>query len=86
MWGAASASALIEQLACPFARRLLTTIVPRMCQATQLSQTHTDSEKVIVGVGTHKDVHAAGVISVLGVLLGAASFPTTATGCQQLLT
>jgi hypothetical protein len=60
--------------------------VPRMPQATQPSQAHTDSEEIIVGVDTHKDVHVAAVISVLGVLLGTASFPTTAAGYRQLLT
>ena len=60
--------------------------VPRMPQATQPSQAHTDSaEEVIVGVDTHKDVHVAAVISVLGALLGTASFPTTAAGYRQLL-
>jgi transposase len=58
--------------------------VPRMSQATQPSQAHTDSEEVIVGVDTHKDVHVAAVISVLGVLLGTASFPTTAAGYRAV--
>jgi transposase len=57
-----------------------------MPQATQPSQAHTDSEEIIVGVDTDKDVHVAAVISVLGVLLGTASFPTTAAGYRQLLT
>ena len=57
----------------------------RMSQAAQPSQAHTDSEEVIVGVDTHKDVHVAAVISVLGALLGTASFPTTAVGYRQLL-
>ncbi|MGB8231541.1 MAG: IS110 family transposase [Pseudonocardiaceae bacterium] len=38
-----------------------------------------------MGVDTHKDVHVAAVISVLGALLGTASFPTTAAGYRQLL-
>jgi len=59
--------------------------VPRMPQATEPSQAHTGSEEVIVGVDTHKDVHVAAVISVLGVLLGTASFPATAAGYRQLL-
>jgi transposase len=57
-----------------------------MPQATQPSQAHTDFEEIIVGVDTDKDVHVAAVISVLGVLLGTASFPTTAAGYRQLLT
>ena len=52
--------------------------MPRMPQATEPSHAHTGSEEVIVGVDTHKDVHVAAVISVLGVLLGTASFPATA--------
>ena len=59
--------------------------MPRMPQTTKPSQDHTGSGEVIVGVDTHKDVHVAAVISVLGVLLGTASFPATAAGYQQLL-
>jgi transposase len=40
---------------------------------------------VILGVDTHKDVHAAVVISVLGVALGSRCFPTTLTGYRELL-
>jgi transposase len=42
-------------------------------------------ETVILGVDTHNDVHVAAVISVLGVLLGTRSFPTTAVGYTALL-
>jgi transposase len=56
-------------------RRNLAQVRPNMCAF----------EEVIVGVDTHKDVHVAAVISVLGVLLGTASFPTTAAGYRQLL-
>jgi transposase len=59
--------------------------VPRMAQATEPSYTHTESEEVILGVDTHKDLHVAAVISMLGGLLGTASFPTTAAGYRQLL-
>jgi transposase len=58
--------------------------VTRMPQATEPSQAHTDGE-VILGVDTHKDLHVAAVISMLGVLLGTARFPTTAAGYRQLL-
>ena len=58
--------------------------MPRMPQATKPSQEHTGSGEVIVGVDTHKDVHVAAVISVLGVLLDTASFPATAAGYRQL--
>ncbi len=42
-------------------------------------------ESVILSVDTHKDVHAAAVITPVGVLLGARSFPASAHGYQQLL-
>lgn len=46
----------------------------------------TDSgEEVILGVDTHKDMHAAVVISLLGVVLGRRCFPTTASGYESLL-
>ena len=56
----------------------------RMPRAIEPSQAHADRE-VILGVDTHKDLHVAAVISMLGVLLGSASFPTTAAGYRQLL-
>ena len=42
-------------------------------------------ESVILGVDTHKDVHAAAVITAVGVLLDTRSFPASAHGYQQLL-
>jgi transposase len=42
-------------------------------------------EEVILGIDTHKDVHAAVVISLLGVVLGRRCFPTTASGYETLL-
>ena len=36
-------------------------------------------------LAAYKDVHVAAVINVLGVLLGTRSFPTTASGYQQML-
>jgi transposase len=64
--------------------------VPRMPQAPEPSHAHVDPtvvdpDEVVLGVDTHKDVHVAAVISVLGVLLGTRSFPTTASGYQQML-
>lgn len=59
--------------------------MPRMPQATTPSQAHTDPEEIIIGVDTHKDLHVAAVISMLGVLLDTASFPTTAAGYRQML-
>ncbi|WP_432190226.1 IS110 family transposase [Streptomyces sp. Tue6028] len=43
------------------------------------------AEDVILGVDTHKDVHLAAVITVLGVLLAHQEFPATAAGYHQLL-
>ncbi|WP_449343323.1 IS110 family transposase [Streptomyces rhizosphaerihabitans] len=43
------------------------------------------AEEVILGVDTHKDVHVAAVITVLGVLLAHKEFPVTAIGYRQLL-
>lgn len=44
-----------------------------------------DPDEVVLGVDTHKDLHVAAVLSTLGVLLATSSFPTTATGYQELL-
>jgi transposase len=41
--------------------------------------------RVVGGVDTHKDVHAAAALSDTGRLLGTAAFPTTPTGYRQLL-
>ncbi|WP_317617857.1 IS110 family transposase [Streptomyces sp. SDr-06] len=43
-----------------------------------------DSTTIVLGVDTHKDVHVAAVVSVLGALLGTQSFPATASGYHQL--
>ena len=69
--------------------------MPRMPQAPEPSHAHVDAtavdptlvdpDEVVLGVDTHKDVHVAAVISMLGVLLGSRSFPTTGTGYRQLL-
>lgn len=42
-------------------------------------------EEVILGVDTHKDLHVAVVITMLGGLLGSRSFLATAAGYRQLL-
>jgi transposase len=44
-----------------------------------------DACEVVLGVDTHKDLHAAAVISPLGVLLSSEMFPATAAGYQALL-
>ncbi|PZG95463.1 IS110 family transposase [Streptomyces sp. NTH33] len=41
--------------------------------------------EVVLGVDTHKDVHVAAVVSVLGALLDTQAFPATAAGYHQLL-
>jgi transposase len=43
------------------------------------------AEEVVLGVDTHKDVHVAAVITILGALLAHQEFPTTAAGYHQLL-
>jgi transposase len=43
------------------------------------------AEDVVLGVDTHKDVHVAAVVTVLGVLLASQQFSTTAAGYRQLL-
>jgi len=45
----------------------------------------TDTEQVILGVDTHKDVHVAAIITVQGVGLASAEFATTSVGYRQLL-
>ncbi|MDX2682189.1 IS110 family transposase [Streptomyces soliscabiei] len=44
-----------------------------------------DSATVVLGVDTHKDVHVAAVVSILGALLGTQAFPATAAGYRELL-
>jgi transposase len=56
-----------------------------MPQAATPSHPHTDSQEIVLGVDTHKDLHVAAVITILGVLLGSRSFPATAAGYQQML-
>ncbi|MGP4089992.1 IS110 family transposase [Streptomyces sp. KR55] len=43
------------------------------------------AEEVLLGVDTHKDVHAAAVVTVLGATLDRRSFPATADGYRQLV-
>ena len=56
-----------------------------MPQPTQDDQDDNAAGEVVLGVDTHKDVHAAAVINPLGVLLSSETFPATATGYQALL-
>jgi transposase len=43
-----------------------------------------DHEQVVLGVDTHANAHVAAMITVMGVLLGTKSFPTTAAGYMAL--
>ena len=46
----------------------------------------TSDDQVVLGVDTHKDVHVAVVLSIVGVRLAAREFPTTRTGYRAMLT
>jgi transposase len=50
-----------------------------MPHPTGSNQTRLNDEEIILGVDTHKDVHVAAVITVLGVLVATSEFATTAT-------
>jgi transposase len=41
--------------------------------------------EVVLGVDTHKEVHAAAVVTALGALLAARTFPATAAGYRDLV-
>ena len=56
-----------------------------MPQPIHHDQDDNTASEVILGVDTHKDLHAAAVISPLGVLLSSEMFPATAAGYQALL-
>jgi hypothetical protein len=58
--------------------------VPSIPQPSPPNQPDARAE-VILGIDTHKDVHAAVVISLLGVVLGRRCFSTTASGYESLL-
>lgn len=58
--------------------------MPSMPHSTP-QMTTPDSGEVLLGVDTHKDVHVAAVLTMLGVLLATATFPTTAAGYRRLL-
>lgn len=49
------------------------------------SQSDPRREEVILGVDTHKDTHVASAITMLGVPVATAAFPTTTAGYHQLL-
>jgi transposase len=60
--------------------------MPSMPQSTQPSHDDLDDEQVVLGVDTHKDMHVAAVVTVLGSVQDRRCFPTTTVGYQQLLT
>ncbi len=49
------------------------------------TQPDPDTEQVVLGVDTHKDVHVAAVVTVLGAQVADATFPTTTAGYRRLL-
>jgi transposase len=55
-----------------------------MPQPIQDDQDDNAVGEVVLGVDTHKDVHAAAVINRLGVLLSSEMFPATAAGYRAL--
>src|SRR4051794_34022368 len=56
-----------------------------MAQSAAPSQNNPCREEVVLGVDTHKDTHVASVITILGVLVATAAFPTTAAAYRELL-
>jgi len=59
--------------------------VPSMPQPAQHDQDDNSPGEVILGVDTHKDTHVGAVLTAVGVLLGSATFPTTASGYRDLV-
>jgi transposase len=59
--------------------------MPRMTDPDRTDQTSPRDEQIILGVDTHKDVHVAAVITVLGVQLATAEFATTRVGYRRML-
>ncbi|MCW1100135.1 IS110 family transposase [Streptomyces sp. RS2] len=60
--------------------------MPSITQSTAPCHVPADAaEEVLLGVDTHKDVHAAAIVTVLGTELDSRSFPTTAEGYRQLV-
>ena len=59
--------------------------MPSMPQPVGRDQHDNLVEEIVLGVDTHKDLHAAAVINPLGVLLGNKTFPATAAGYRALV-
>ncbi|WP_426513549.1 IS110 family transposase [Dactylosporangium sp. McL0621] len=49
------------------------------------ASSHAHDADVVLGVGTHKDVHVAAVLTPMGAIAGTNAFPTTTVGYRQLL-
>jgi hypothetical protein len=59
--------------------------VPSITQPLRPRHVTTDGpENALLGVDTHKDFHAAAVITTVGATLDGRSFPATADGYRQL--
>jgi transposase len=59
--------------------------MPRLARHDQHHHNEGPTDEVVLGVDTHKDVHVAAVITVLGALLASTTFPTTAAGYRDLV-
>ena len=59
--------------------------MPRLARHDQHDHNECPIDEVVLGVDTHKDVHVAAVITVLGALLASTTFPTTAAGYRDLV-
>ncbi|MET8117506.1 IS110 family transposase [Streptomyces prasinus] len=60
--------------------------MPSIMQPTAPCHVPAEAEEdILLGVDTHKDIHAAAVITTLGAALDGRSFPATAEGYRQLV-
>ena len=59
--------------------------MPSMSHPAQHGHDGRPTEEIILGVDTHKDAHVAAVITILGVPVATATFPTTTAGYRELL-
>ena len=59
--------------------------MPSMPPPAPHGQSRSRTDEVVLGVDTHKETHAAAVVTALGALLAARTFPATAAGYRDLL-
>jgi transposase len=52
---------------------------------TSASSAHAGTDEVVLGVDTHKEIHAAAVVTEIGTLLASKAFPATAIGYQRMV-